>query len=132
MRVLFSANTGNSAHGKLVEKFTKIAEKFSMDWNLQDSNKKMRLLLMVSKQGHCLNDLLHRYASGSLPVEIPAVISNHKDMEKMVKWYDIPFYHLPVDSSNKQAQEAKIIELIEKFKIDLTILRVICRCCHLH
>ncbi len=122
MRVVFSANENNLGFAGLKEKFNATAIKFNMDWKLYNSDHKMRLLLMVSKQGHCLNDLLHRYASGLLPVEIPAVISNHADMEKMVKWYDIPFYHLPVDNNTKPLQEQKIIELIEKLEIDLTVL----------
>jgi formyltetrahydrofolate deformylase len=122
MRVVFSNENGGLSHDEIKSRFSDIAKKFNMEWNLNDSAYKMRLLLMVSKQGHCLNDLLHRYASGSLPVEIPAVISNHKDMEKMVKWYDIPFYHLPVDANSKQSQEAKILKIIDELKIDLTVL----------
>lgn len=122
MRVVFSVEKQNVTYDSLLERFTVIATKFNMDWKLYDSEHKMRLLLMVSKQGHCLNDLLHRFASGSLPVEIPAVISNHLDMEKMVKWYDIPFYHFPVSHDNKALQEQQILDLIDKFKIDLTVL----------
>lgn len=122
MRVVFSAKADDSGYEILKEKFALVAKQFVMGWNLYDSNHKMRLLLMVSKQGHCLNDLLHRYASGSLPVEIPAVVSNHKDMEKMVQWYDIPFYHFPVDSASKSAQEQQILDLITELNIDLTVL----------
>lgn len=122
MRVVFSAENSSLSHNELEVRFKKIAEKFSMEWNINDSSRKMRLLLMVSKQGHCLNDLLHRYSSGSLAVEIPAVISNHADMEQMVKWYDIPFYHLPIDTNNRKDQESKIFKLIEDLKIDLTVL----------
>ncbi len=122
MRVVFSTNENSLTQAQLCEKFAPIAQKFGMDWNLSDSKRKMRLLLMVSKQGHCFNDLLHRYASGLLSVEIPAIISNHRDMEKMANWYEIPFYYLPVENGNKAAQEEKIIEIIEKFQIDLTIL----------
>ena len=120
MRVVFSAKNGDTE--SLKEKFTPVSDKFSMDWNLFDSENKMRLLLMVSKQGHCLNDLLHRYSSGSLPVEIAAVVSNHRDFEKIVKWYDIPFHYLPVDNNTRKEQEEKILELIENLKIDLTVL----------
>lgn len=122
MRVVFSAGNSKLPHKEIESRFKKIAEKFNMEWSLNDPSRKMRLLLMVSKQGHCLNDLLHRYSSGSLPVEIPAVISNHADMEQMVKWYDIPFYHLPVDTNNRQEQEEQIVKLIEELKIDLTVL----------
>jgi len=122
MRVVFSTEQGRPSENVLKDNFQLIAEKFRMEWTMQNSAHKMRLLLMVSKQGHCLNDLLHRYASGSLNVEIPAVISNHADLEQMAKWYDIPFYHLPVTLDTKQAQEQKILEIIETLEIDLTVL----------
>lgn len=121
MRVVFSTNERTPNYENIKSNFSKIADKFQMDWRLSDQNQKMRVLLMVSKQGHCLNDLLHRYATGSLAIEIPVVISNHADMEKMVQWYDIPFYHLAMDNG-KQAQEEKILKLIDEFKIDLTVL----------
>lgn len=122
MRVVFSVQISPNALEILHNNFAHTAEKFQMAWNMQDSNHKMRLLLMVSKQGHCLNDLLHRYSSGSLNVKIPVVISNHPDMEKMVRWHDIEFYHLPIDGNGKREQEQKILEIIKKFDIDLTIL----------
>lgn len=121
MRVVFSTE-GILNKNEIEKRFEPIAKKFQMEWSLNDSSKKMRLLLMVSKQGHCLNDLLHRYSSGLLPVEIPAVISNHADLEQMVKWHDIPFYHLPVNASNKHEQEKQILKLIDELKIDLTVL----------
>lgn len=77
---------------------------------------------MASKQGHCLNDLLHRYANKTLDIEIPAVISNHPDLEKTTKWHDIPFHHLPVSDKNRDEQESKLLELIEKLEIDLVVL----------
>lgn len=122
MRTVFEAQGKNSDFAKLEELFKPIAKKFNMDWQLSDNSKKQRLLIMVSKQDHCLNDLLHRYASGSLDVEIPLVISNHTNTEKMVKWYDIPFMHLPVDNSNREQQEATILDLINEHNIDLTVL----------
>lgn len=122
MRVVFTIQDDQLSFQQVQSKFTPCAKKFAMDWRLWDANQKMRLLLMVSKQGHCLNDLLHRYASGSLSVEIPAVISNHKDMEQMVKWYNIPFYHLPVNEQNKMSQEARILEIIQDCGINLTVL----------
>lgn len=122
MRVVFSIENQNISGVTITENFTEIAKQFNMKWNLHDNGKKMRVLLMVSKQGHCLNDLLHRFASGSLPIEIPAVISNHTDMEKMVNWYDIPFYHFPVSNGNRAEQEQQILDLIDEFKIDLTVL----------
>lgn len=121
MRVVFTCEQ-KQTQSELQKKFQTIAEKFSMDFTLHDNSKKPNMLIMVSKQGHCLNDLLHRYASGLLNAEIKAVVSNHKDMEKMTKWYDIPFYHLPVDEKNKAKQEQKTLDIIKKHKVDLTVL----------
>ncbi len=119
MRSVF---TSSDKLASLEDNFQKIADEFTMDWKLHDQSVKPRLLLMVSKQGHCLNDLLHRYASGSLAIEIPAIISNHPDMEEMANWYNIPFHHLPITTKTKSKQEDQIFELIKNLDIDLTVL----------
>lgn len=122
MRTVFEAQGSLNSHKEIKAKFKAIADKFSMDWELYDDAVKPRVLIMVSKQGHCLNDLLHRYASGSLPIEIPMVISNHTDMERLVNWFDIPFVHMPVDNDRRAKQEDKILEIIAEKNIDLTVL----------
>jgi len=122
LRVVFEAQNGVGSKALFSEKFKPVADKFNMDWNLQDNAEKQRLLILVSKQGHCLNDLLHRYASGSLPVEIAGVISNHDDMEKTVRNYDVPFYHMPVSNENRETQERQILEFIKNEEVDLTVL----------
>lgn len=122
MRTVFQSNGSKNSYRKLKEKFEKTAVKFNMQWQLYDNSVKKRLLIMVSKHGHCLNDILNRYASGTLPVEIAAVISNHTDMQKMVKWYEIPFHHLPVGNDNKDEQETAILKIIRENNIDLTVL----------
>jgi formyltetrahydrofolate deformylase len=97
-----------------------------LDWELRDAHYKPRVMLMVSKIGHCLNDLLFRYKSGLLPVEIPAIVSNHMDFYQLAASYNIPFHYLPLatgaSEDTKLAQEAKIIELINTHKIDLVVL----------
>lgn len=122
LRAVFESQNGLTSKKDFKQKFQVIADKFKMDCNLYSSDEKQRLLILVSKQGHCLNDLLHRYGTGSLPVKIPAVISNHQDMEKLVKSYDIPFYHFPVNSDNKDEQERKILDIIRSENINLTVL----------
>jgi formyltetrahydrofolate deformylase len=93
---------------------------------LRDAHAKPRVLLMVSKIGHCLNDLLFRYKSGLLPMEIPAIVSNHMDFYQLAASYNIPFHHLPLaagaSEEAKLAQEARIIELVESHNIDLVVL----------
>lgn len=103
-------------------RFAPLGEAFSMDWQLHDANAKARLLVLVSKQGHCLNDLLFRTHSRQLKVEIAAVASNHADFGPLAASYDVPFHHLPVDASNRQAQEQAIIDLVERERIDLVVL----------
>jgi formyltetrahydrofolate deformylase len=119
MRTVFDTNEQAAA---LKEAFAPVAEKFGMRWELHDTAHKPRVLMMVSKQSHCLNDLLHRYASGSLPIEIPAVLSNHTDMQKLVEWHDIPFIHLPVDAESKMEQEAEVWAKFKELKADLLVL----------
>jgi formyltetrahydrofolate deformylase len=80
------------------------------------------MILMVSKAGHCLNDLLHRYRTGALPVEIPAVISNHEDLREIVEWHGVPFHYLPVTRETKMEQEAAVLKIFEDEKADLLVL----------
>jgi len=79
-------------------------------------------LLLVSKFDHCLNDLLYRYRTGTLPVEIPAVVSNHPDLQRIVEWHGIPFHHLPVTKETKRQQEGRVLEMVERLNIDLVVL----------
>jgi formyltetrahydrofolate deformylase len=93
-----------------------------MQWQLHEAGRKSRLLIMVSKQGHCLNDLLFRVKAGQLPAEIAAVVSNHRDFESLVRSYGVAFHHLPVTEETKSAQEAQLLGLIEAEQIDLVVL----------
>jgi formyltetrahydrofolate deformylase len=102
--------------------FDTVAARFGMQFRIDHKERKSRVLVMVSKLGHCLNDLLYRYSSGQLAIEIPAIISNHRDLEQVAQWHEIPFYHLPVDAQNKTQQEAKIFELYEQHRIDVVVL----------
>jgi len=117
MRTYFSSEKSAAALEKL---FTPTAQKFKMDWRLSDTAIKPRVMLMVSRQGHCLNDMLHRYSTGNLAIEIPAVVSNHNDLRKMAEWYEIPFHHLPANDKNNQ--EKKILKLVDDLQIDLVVL----------
>ncbi len=95
MRVSFISEEGAN-EGKLEKGFGPVAEKFGMTWNLHDAAKRMKVLLMVSRFGHCLNDLLYRWKIGALPIEIVGVVSNHFDYQKVVVNHDIPFHHIKV------------------------------------
>jgi formyltetrahydrofolate deformylase len=102
--------------------FAPVAGKFGMTWELHDVGHKDRILIAVSKFGHCLNDLLHRYRTGVLPVEVAGVVSNHDDMRAIVEWHGVPYYHLPVDPKNKEAQEGRWLGLIDELNVDLVVL----------
>jgi formyltetrahydrofolate deformylase len=109
-------------HGALTEKFAPTAAEFGMSWRIYDCKIKPRLLLMVSRFGHCLNDLLFRYGSGALAVEIPAIVSNHKDFYRLAASYDVPFHYMPVTPDTKRAQEDKLLEIVDQERIDLVVL----------
>ena len=104
------------------ERFANLASEFDMDWQLHDARRRARLLVLVSRQGHCLNDLLFRAHSGQLRVDIAAVASNHTDFAALSNSYGVPFHHLPVDAGNRQQQEQAILDLVERENIDLVVL----------
>ncbi|ALL63132.1 Formyltetrahydrofolate deformylase [Paraburkholderia caribensis MBA4] len=123
MRVHFQQVGGDPGLDALRAAFTTLAEQFGMRWELHDANEKPRVVLMVSKIGHCLNDLLFRYRTGQLNIEIPAIISNHKEFYQLAASYDIPFHHFPLTSKDAKAQqEARVLEVIDECKADLVVL----------
>jgi len=126
MRVHFSAEDPAQSHASLRARFAVLAQDMGMNWQLNDAKKKPRVMLMVSKIGHCLNDLLFRYKSGLLPVEIPAIVSNHTDFYQLAASYNIPFHHLPLAAGaspeSKRAQEERMLEIIKANDIDLVVL----------
>jgi formyltetrahydrofolate deformylase len=95
---------------------------FNMEWEIFDAAKPMRVLLMVSKFDHCLDDLLYRHRKGELPMEITAIVSNHKDLRAMAEREGIRFVHLPVNKDNKPSQEAALLEIVNETKTDLVVL----------
>ena len=101
-------------------RFAQLSGEFEMTWQLSDSARKKRLVILVSRQDHCLNDLLHRWRSGELLVDIPCVISNHEDLRSFVEWHGIPFIH--VDVADKAAAFARIGALFEQHQGDTLVL----------
>ena len=126
MRVHFSNEEGTVDDAALRADFAALAASMQMDWQLHDAHRKPRVMIMVSKIGHCLNDLLFRYKSGLLPVEIPAIVSNHTDFYQLAASYNIPFHHLPLATGAsreaKRAQEKRVMEIVESNDIDLVVL----------
>ena len=107
---------------ELRTRFTSIAEEFGMEWSISDSARKKRVVLMVSKQEHCLYDLLSRWHAQELNIEIPCVISNHETFRGVVEWHGIPFHHVPVLPENKEAAYNKVMDLFEEAKGDVMVL----------
>jgi formyltetrahydrofolate deformylase len=121
MRVHFSAEAPVTVD-KLRASFAAIGDSFQMDWQIHRADERMRVVIMVSKFGHCLNDLLFRARIGALPVEIAAVVSNHTDFAELVASYNMPFHHIPVTKDTKQEAEARLLELVREENVELVVL----------
>lgn len=126
MRIVFTAWVSSPSHNEFSKKFHSLSNRFKMDWQLVDGDKPLRVLIAVSKFGHCLNDLLHRYRTKGLFIEVPAVVSNHEDMRSLVEWHNIPYHYLPLNKeegeAGKRKQEEKILKLVHDLDIDLVVL----------
>ncbi len=121
MRAIFKSETGAGMEA-LESGFGAVASEYDMDFTFHDPARKMRVVLMVSRFGHCLNDLLYRWRIGALPIEIVAVISNHMDYQKLVVNHDIPFHNIRVTPENKPEAEAQIMRVVEETEADLVVL----------
>ncbi|MCB1840689.1 MAG: formyltetrahydrofolate deformylase [Rhodospirillales bacterium] len=121
MRVLFSPVV-EGAEKDFAQAFTEVAGTFGMVWALQTVEQPVRTLLMVSKEGHCLNDILYRWSVKHFPVEITAVVSNHEILQKRVEDFGLRFVHLPVSPETKDAQEEKLEALIQETQSELVVL----------
>lgn len=102
--------------------FQALAAEYAMEYNFRPLKRKTRVLIMVSKIGHCLNDLLFRMKTGQLLIDVPIIVSNHPDFEPLAKSYGIEFHHLPVTKDTKQQQETQVLELIKQHGIELVVL----------
>jgi formyltetrahydrofolate deformylase len=98
-----------------------VAAELDLEWDLKDLAQKLRVLIAVSKFGHCLVDLIHKQEIGQLPIEIVGVVSNHDTMRKIVEYHGLPYHHLPM-SDGKDVQEARFLDLIEQSGAELTVL----------
>src|SRR4029453_16279093 len=119
MRVEVSTESSQS---RLESHLEPVAASFGMNWEVNPVGRKVRTLLLASKQGHCLNDLLFLQRSGTLPIEVPAIVSNHRDLQGLAEFYGIPFHHIPVTAATKPQAEAQLLELIAEHRIELTVL----------
>jgi formyltetrahydrofolate deformylase len=124
MRVEFVHASDEELDSAVLEAaFAEVAHPLSMSWRLHDAaDVKARVLIMVSKFGHCLNDLLFRANSGDLNVEIPAIVSNHPDLAGLADGYRIPFHHVPITPETKPEAERKLLDLVDELDVDLVVL----------
>lgn len=120
MRVQFAC--GQHTHEDLSLRLKLFAETFNMNWKLHATTQPMKTVIMVSKEGHCLNDLLFRWKSGLLPVDIRAIVSNHREFYQLAASYNVPFHHIPVTAATKPQAEVKQFEIIESEGAELVVL----------
>jgi formyltetrahydrofolate deformylase len=119
MRVRFACDQSEAA---LCGQIADLASKFGMNWKLHAAAEPMKTVILVSKEGHCLNDLLFRWKSGLLAIDVRAIISNHRDFYQLAASYNVPFHHIPVTAATKAQGEAKQLEIIEAEGAELVVL----------
>lgn len=122
MRKVFVLGDNSPSPKSLPESFQAIGQRYDMEWELHDSDTKPKVLIMVSKFLHCLNDLLYRNSIGAIDMDITAIVSNHLDAKPLADFHKIPFHHLPMTKENKPEQEAKLMEISKKTKTELIVL----------
>ncbi len=124
IRTVFEDDAEDAAGLELMQSSYKneVAKKFGMRFGFYPAEKKMRTLIAVSKQSHCLNALLHRWSDCHLPIDITGVVSNHDDQRSLVEWYKLPFHYYPIEKGKKPEQEARILALFEETRSELLVL----------
>ena len=122
LRIVFEP-PGDSLDERLfATEFAREVAPLDVSWGLRDLARRIRVVVAVSRQGHCLNSLLHRWSVGTLPVDIVAVVSNHEDQRRLVEWHGLPFYHLPIGPDGKEKQERRILDLYRGLGGELLVL----------
>ncbi|MET4540805.1 formyltetrahydrofolate deformylase [Arthrobacter bambusae] len=112
----------SSSQDELAAALRPVAESFGMTWQINPVGEKVRTIILCSKDAHCLNDLLFQQRSGTLPIDVPAIVSNHRDLEPLAEFYGIPFHHIPVTPETKPQAEAELLKLIAEHDVELTVL----------
>ncbi len=123
MRVQFVAADGDAQSLQALRAaMSALADTYDMRWQLHDAAQPMRCVIFVSREGHCLNDLLFRWKSGLLPLDMRAIVSNHRDFYQLAASYNVPFHHIPVSKDTKPQAEARQYEIIQAEGADLVVL----------
>jgi formyltetrahydrofolate deformylase len=122
LRTVFTPQREPFSRSAFRDGFASIAGQFGMDWQLHDSKVRPRVLIMASQLDHCLNDLLYRYRTGALRMEVPAVVSNHLQLAPLAEWHRVPYFHIPVTAESKPAAETRLLEIIDDTRADVIVL----------
>lgn len=122
MRTRFVPRNTGFSRTAFAAGFDAIGTRFAMEWRVHDTRILPRVLIMVSKYDHCLNDLLYRYRTGALRMAIPAIVSNHMDLASLANWHKAPFFHVPVNAETRASSEARLLEIIDDTRADLIVL----------
>ncbi|TAL84276.1 MAG: formyltetrahydrofolate deformylase [Rhodanobacter sp.] len=123
MRLVFLGTAENDSLAAMKQVFEPLAQRFDMRWSLNNRERRRRVLLMVSRFDHCLADILYRWRTDELAMEIVGIVSNHpRDTFRHLDFSDIPFHYLPVDRNNKLGQEARVLAVIEQSRTELVVL----------
>lgn len=122
MRTVYAVEPDGLNLDEWKQKFAAVSRSFAMKWKLQATSYRPRVMIMVSKEGHCLNALLNKHSMGNLPLEVSAIVSNHAELKKMAQSYEIPFYQFEVTPENKLEKENQILKLVDDLQIELVVL----------
>jgi formyltetrahydrofolate deformylase len=124
MRTVFHSADGSELSLPTLDRefATEIATRFGMTWRFDEARRKCPVLLAVSRQGHCLNSILHRWSTGTLPIEVMGVVSNHQDLRSLSEWHGVPYHYLPVINGRKAEQEGRLREVFERAGAQLLVL----------
>ncbi|OLO03970.1 formyltetrahydrofolate deformylase [Salinicola socius] len=122
IRAAFRPELAGFSEASFRDRFETRATEFGMSFELMAPDYRLPVVIMVSKADHCLNDLLYRYRTGQLSIDVRAVVSNHPDLEPLARWHDLPYHHLPITAETKPQQEAQVRQVIEESGAELVIL----------
>jgi len=120
MRAVFTRSANSPVD--LDKRFAAVAAPLKMNWEMVPADKRPRVLIAVSKIGHCLHDLLHRWHAGQMPIDVVGVFSNHENMRSIVEWHGIPYHFLPLTPGGKEAQETQWMNIVKDAGVDLVVL----------
>jgi formyltetrahydrofolate deformylase len=121
-RVEFELDRFDLARADIAAAFAPVADQYEMRWSLRFSDERLRVGILASREPHCLQDVLNRWRTGELPVDVDVVVSNHPDHADLARWFGVPYHHLPIGDAGRDAQEVEVRRTLEDHRVDLVIL----------